>query len=134
MTVRVGFVEVDCLLSQAVNRHTISTMQHEQRILLPGCNGGKYVMSGSHECYLFCLTTTNIRKLLINQVQILPQIAQLISNFSLVRAFHTAILWLYEKPWFQVRDSIWHSMYSLLFSINMRFILGGKCLVVCQSF
>lgn len=33
------FVEVDCLLSQAVNRHTISTMQHEQRILLPGCNG-----------------------------------------------------------------------------------------------
>lgn len=63
-----------------------------------------------------------------------PQIAQLISNFSLVRAFHTAILWLYEKPWFQVKDSIWHSMYSLSFSINMRFIFGGKCLVVCQSF
>ena len=39
-----------------------------------GMQWGKYVMSGSHECYLFCLTTTNIRKLLINRVQILPKL------------------------------------------------------------
>ena len=39
-----------------------------------GMQWEKYVMSGSHECYLFCLTTTNIRKLLINRVQILPKL------------------------------------------------------------
>ena len=78
-------------------------------------------MSGSHECYLFCLTTTNIRKLLINRVQILPQIAQLISNFSLVRAFHTAILWLYEKPWFQVKR--FYMAFYVLFIVLYKYAL-----------